>query len=487
MGMMRRGGAGGGRTWCVVLVLIWLGLLCGGKAGAVQALSDTELAAVTGQALMFSSKTVDASQGLTFYQMGLDAAMALNANFQHLQLGCGGANGSGACDIDISNFSLSGIPGVGTCPSSGSTVSCDAVLVRPSVTFAIANDGSPTRQVVGFQLGAQSISGQLTFGVNDGTANGIKTFSGYMTTLPTTGTADTSASVFGGGARCSAGQCQTAADNEVVSGDIRVQPFPAGICIFNCHPNFTTDPSKSAGIIVPAHNAGTDGPITFALPSLTASGNRLVSVSGTGTTVFPSIPLDGTAGTGSLYFALSQAVDGLVSNVQHGYLAGTVDGNDQPTSTGYITGINVNLPISEQLGYIHVVKATSPFYLSFQNSAVHWPTAATADTAARGWWMGFGNSVDIGTLSVPSSSPVDPTPVFPQIASALTTYFSNPANTVQINGAAAWSALVNGSLVAPVGTVALTGASLSLPLSNLPLSGASQTPPGNCYGSYKFC
>lgn len=471
-----------------LLVLLGSCMLAGWSSGAraLQALNDAELAAVTGQALVFSNKIYDASQGLTFYQVGLDASLSLNTNINHLALGCGGINGAGACDIDINDLSLSGIPGVGNCPSSGSTAGCDAVLTRPTITFAISGDNTPSRQVLGFELGAQNMSAQLTFGANNGTANGINEFSGYMTTQPTTGTADTSASVFGGGARCAAGQCQTVADNEVVSGDIRVQPFPTGICVFNCHPTFTTDPSQSAGIIVPAHNSGTDGPLTFSLPSMTVTGNRLTVATGTGSTVFPAIPLDGTSNTGSLYFALSQAVDGLVSNVPNGYLAGTVDGNDQPTSTGYINGINVKLPISESLGYIHVIQATSPFYLSFEKSAVHWPNAAAADTAAPGWWMGFGNAVNIGTLSVPSTDPIDPSPVFPQIASALTTYFSNPANTVQINGSAAWSALVNGSLVAPVGTVTLTGANLSLPLSNLPLTGA-QTPPGNCYGVAKFC
>ncbi len=36
--------------------------------------------------------------------------MELNANIKKLQLGCGGANGLGACDIDIDHISLSGLP-----------------------------------------------------------------------------------------------------------------------------------------------------------------------------------------------------------------------------------------------------------------------------------------------------------------------------------------------------------------------------------------
>ena len=43
-----------------------------------------------------------------YYKLGLEAKMELNLNIRNLQLGCGGRNGPGNCDIDIENLSLSG-------------------------------------------------------------------------------------------------------------------------------------------------------------------------------------------------------------------------------------------------------------------------------------------------------------------------------------------------------------------------------------------
>lgn len=141
------------------------------QAVAVQPLSDEQLSAVSGQSLFDTTKST--SNGFTFYTIGLDANLSMNTNIQNMQLGCGGINGLGACDIDVQQFSISGIPGVNGCPSSGTVASCDAVLSRPEITLAISNDGSPFRQVVGFKLGAQSITGQLGFG-------SFNTFSGYL-------------------------------------------------------------------------------------------------------------------------------------------------------------------------------------------------------------------------------------------------------------------------------------------------------------------
>jgi hypothetical protein len=149
------------------ILLCWLGV-----AHAVVPMSDTDLAQVSGQALFDTTKSTNGS-GITFYTIGLDAALAMNTNIQNMQLGCGGTNGSGDCDIDVQRFSVSGSPGVNGCPSSGSVASCDAILTRPQITLAIANDGTPQRQVIGFQLGAQNIAGQLGFG-------SFNKFSGYL-------------------------------------------------------------------------------------------------------------------------------------------------------------------------------------------------------------------------------------------------------------------------------------------------------------------
>lgn len=102
---------------------------------------------VTRRALFFTNDQVGTgtSAGLNFYTIGLDTQLALNVNIQKLQLGCGGVNGAGACDIDIDNASLTGTLGVNGCLSSGSTAGCDFVMTRPEITLAISNDGTPNR------------------------------------------------------------------------------------------------------------------------------------------------------------------------------------------------------------------------------------------------------------------------------------------------------------------------------------------------------
>ena len=79
-------------------------------------LNDAELSDVSGQALMSLSyiapnDSINNMQGqdVGFYKLGLEAELDLNANIKKLQLGCGGVNGAGGCDIDIDNLSLSGI------------------------------------------------------------------------------------------------------------------------------------------------------------------------------------------------------------------------------------------------------------------------------------------------------------------------------------------------------------------------------------------
>ena len=81
-------------------------------AGMVE-LSDADMSNEVGQALLGMSYTAPsgASGGVTdygYYKVGLEAKMELNLNIRSLQLGCGGRNGPGQCDIDIDNLSLSG-------------------------------------------------------------------------------------------------------------------------------------------------------------------------------------------------------------------------------------------------------------------------------------------------------------------------------------------------------------------------------------------
>ena len=93
-------------------------------AGTLQTLTDEQLSESMGQALMSLSYlaptdstnpmknivTDGKSNTVGFYKLGLEAELELNTNIRNLQLGCGGVNGANACDIDIKNLALSGLP-----------------------------------------------------------------------------------------------------------------------------------------------------------------------------------------------------------------------------------------------------------------------------------------------------------------------------------------------------------------------------------------
>lgn len=164
-------------------------------------LSDSEMAAETGQGLVNlsylaagqSGNPMSGSSGVSFYTLGIEADVSINANIKKLQLGCGGSNGANACDIDIDNFSLGCIANsAGTCislPATGRQINGavsdnsvdnqsqmkDFLLSNPFFQFAIKNsDTASTREVVGIRIGAQNVSGPISFG-------NLNTFSGYLT------------------------------------------------------------------------------------------------------------------------------------------------------------------------------------------------------------------------------------------------------------------------------------------------------------------
>lgn len=170
----------------LVLTVIFSG------AGAMTEMEDKELSSVTGQALMQMNK--EAVNGFTFYTAGLDAILEINTNMRKLQLGCGGANGAGNCDIDADYFSLGCITNAaGNCisldPASGSIQipgavldnvpaaqqrMKDMVITRPYFQFAIRNDHSRTlREIVGVRLGGENVEGPMSIGT-------LNSFSGYM-------------------------------------------------------------------------------------------------------------------------------------------------------------------------------------------------------------------------------------------------------------------------------------------------------------------
>ena len=178
-------------------------------ADGLTGLTDDEMAAETGQALFNLSYTapgdvknaMPSSTQVGFYRLGFEAEVAINANIKNLQLGCGGVNGAGACDVEIQNFSLGcvansagscvslptntlgSVSGAATHTTSSTTVSDiaanqnqlkDFVLNNPFFDIAIKNPNSASlREVVGFRIGAEKATGPMSF-------NDIVNYSGYL-------------------------------------------------------------------------------------------------------------------------------------------------------------------------------------------------------------------------------------------------------------------------------------------------------------------
>lgn len=186
------------------LALLALGGLCLNTTNATStltSLTDTEMSATTGQALMSLSyiAPTDAAnlerarsggdQTVGFYKLGMEAELELNVNIKKLQLGCGGRNGPG-CDIDLDNVSLSGNPGITGNPATDAgsdqnrtnRVGSSAKLTNPFIEFAIKNPGSAaTREMIGFRVSSEKAQGLLTIGTeNSAVPNGINALSGYI-------------------------------------------------------------------------------------------------------------------------------------------------------------------------------------------------------------------------------------------------------------------------------------------------------------------
>ncbi|MCC1497085.1 hypothetical protein [Alcanivorax sp. 1008] len=184
-----------------------VGLLLPYAVLAMEELSDKELAELSGQAL-FQADYINgvgpdgvAHNEFAYYRLSIDALVEFNMNIDKLQLGCGGFNEgikANACDIDVDYLRLMGPDGPGSSnPVAGADVTGDPVLStfslkRPYVEFAVKNDGSVNREIVGFRLGSELANGVLSAGSfrNSNSCNsnpdnvachtGINTFSGDL-------------------------------------------------------------------------------------------------------------------------------------------------------------------------------------------------------------------------------------------------------------------------------------------------------------------
>lgn len=138
---------------------------------ALEAIDDEELGAVVGQSLFvgdfIAGNASDPNDGrFDFHRMGLDVELAMNANIDKLQLGCGGFNesiASNSCDIDMDYVRLMGLNDAKVGPSPDGPLS-DFVLRRPYIEIAVTGGGVTDREVAGIKIGSESANGYFGIG-----------------------------------------------------------------------------------------------------------------------------------------------------------------------------------------------------------------------------------------------------------------------------------------------------------------------------------
>lgn len=507
----------------VVAMLLTQTLWSGAAMANMQPLTDVEMSKQTGQAAFYTSYTDPSGSGTGatpsdygFFRIGLNGDININANIQHLQLGCGGVNGPG-CDIDINNLSLSGNPGTGTCPTGASPASCDAVLKNPFLTLAIKNASSlSTRSVVGMQLGAQSAIGLLQSGDNSTVANGINTLSGYMkvqstSAAPTlTGTVSTASQLFpvynpdtvGGttnqpgspyytinGKLTALGGLGASTTFQLRSGGFYIPGFsgvnfsvPAPVINGSRITQITVNPTVSLPNIIVGYTPDNNDCGLFGAGACNTYGtpiNNPTFQPGTGT--YPSTSTTGTQG--GPVGAVTTSCSGLGCILLPG---GGVGVSVVAHMYGQVNNVSSNVTFVQPLGFVHSIPVNSPLSLSLQSERVSYPGAAAADVAQPGWWMSLSDPVYLGNLT--PSAPVSLCPnaanaatcVFPQFAKQFNTFLAS--NTLNTNDLATVLS-GTGSLGVQFGTLVLTP--IALNLNGVQLSTQGTIP--NCYGGLKFC
>lgn len=468
-------------------------------------MTDNELSAAQGQALLSLGYTApDTSNSLKnygFYKLGLEAKLELNANIRALQLGCGGRNGPGACDIDMDNVSLSGPPdgklADGTPTWSKGRANTSAVLTNPFVEFAIKNPQSAsTREISGFRLSAEEILGYLSAGtkndINSGTGlstgGGINTFSGFIKVGQTPVSAFTDPAIFG------------TKDDQSISADVCVRTLFCNdrTATSNINkmtpgrPGYEAPPDNANiykyngqsiwGINVPSQS------VSFNFPETIVTGSRMKQLN----LVVKDVPIPRIAigrDSGGINLTLDQSVVGVstatffmgANNSQGTYAYCAA--NYSPGTCSYITDLKANVQVKQNFNLIHNLPITSGGYLALQNTALQWPGSDAADIAQPGWWLSFKDPLDFGALNPTTGIPMQD--VLPQIATFITDYLSN--NKITVNEFDAIGALFGAPLYKGLGDIRLApDARAVMVLENLLLD-SNQKPVSNCFGNLKFC
>ncbi len=429
-------------------------------ADGLVGLDDQELSKINGAALMNMSYTdpVLVNQQMTnenigFYKLSLDAIMDLNVNIKSLQLGCGGVNGTGGCDIDIGHLALSGnassTDANGNPVFNGDPASTSAEIKNPFIEFAIKNPKQAAlREVKGFRVSAESITGLLTAGVQNlaNPTDGIKSLSGYMKIAPTTGTAKTQSAIFGNDS------------SEILSGNLVINT------IWNNDRSFVSQPENSKGLTIPSMN------VPFTVPEITINGKRQTqAVAKNIVANIPSIQLN--RDSGSLQVKLDRNLL---------WVQGAQFYMDSGSS---IDGLKMNITFEQALNMIHNIPLNGTAgYLSLQSQDLSWPDANPDDIARTGWWMSFKDPINIGKLN--PTSEVDISGVLPQVAQKVSQILTKDAIYIPLGSAV--GAAFGLPIYKNVGSINLSNAgSANLTLKNQVLG--NQEIRTNCFGGLKFC
>lgn len=476
------------------LAMLTLGSLCLNSAYAsdtLHSLSDSEMSATTGQALMslsyispkdtanIEAARVGGDNNTGFYRLGLEAELELNANIKKLQLGCGGVNGAGGCDIDIDNVSLSGISDTNTGRASSS-----AKLTNPFIEFAIKNpDQASSREVVGLRLSAERIIGLLTLGTeNTDSPNGLNSFSGYMKVQSGIGATVAEQSKVKGYADTAAQFMSLA--TYPINGNL--------VAIGLANASFVTN---GGGFNIPAMNN-----LPFETEQMVVVGTRQKSVSLSASVSIPTINL----GTGASYPAAGTTTSDANGTTTAVYTAGSpVDAKitgctntviiipacvAAPTGRqftnirmiGSVGGAKATVNFTESFGFIHRLVINSPASLSLQKQSILWPGSEALNVAQTGWWLALQDPISIGRVEPTNKLSIQP--LLGQFATKAGAYLqANPAETNDLGG------IISGDgLDANLGVIDFSDVSpLTMNLSDLRLNGQDFAP--NCYGTLKFC
>ena len=521
-----------------IALLTFCSLSVGGAyAATLQQMTDDQMSESVGQALMSLAYLAPTdtsnpmknivSNGQTnqvgFYKLGLEAELELNANIKNLQLGCGGTNGAGACDIDIKNLALSGLPDSydvdGNPIYNNGRAATSGQITNPFMEFAISNPNSAsTREIKGIRFSAEKINALLSSGLVNGTSapldDGIQQLSGFMQIAGTSGVAKTKEAKFG------IPYANRPINDQQLTGyaDLCIGLFGNDCLLADTHRRFTSQPNGdgSTGITVPSVEAG------FTINPFVVNGNRQTQAIVKGIkTALKEIPIAAPASGATQaeldYYKNDQLrVNLSCNNMPSGaktYGCGTVttfkdNALFKMGAGSKIKNLNLNIDFYQALSMIHNIPLTGTGgYLSLQSTSLLWPGATVSesdknitdlnsmssntDIAKAGWWMSFKDPVQLGKLNVTQQVVLDNS-TLKQVAERVTSQLSiigPDTPTARAPGLGDLFKLLADNPLSSVVVADLDQSTKNNPvymkLENQQLT--NQKVISNCYGTLKFC